>query len=175
MKPARVPGVLLTAAAAAAVAWTGLETWEGRGGGSLPLPWTAVVGTFALAMVVVAAGLPVRRWVRGRRERPLDPLMAARTVVLAKASAYGGAVLTGWYVGQVLALLPDLVGERRTRFVLALVAVLASVAISVAGLVVQRWCRVPPSDDDQGGAPGAGGQGGHDGRDGRDEDRAHHH
>ena len=51
-------------------------------------------------------------------------------------------------MGQALALLPDVVGSRRTTLLLALLAAVAAVAISVAGLVVQRWCRVPPSDDE---------------------------
>jgi len=147
--PARIGQVLLIAVASTAVSWLLLDAWAGSGGEPLPLPWTAVAGTAALAIAVVSLGVPVRRWVSGRRDRPLDPLYAARAFVLAKAAAYGGAVLTGWYAAQALALLPDIVGNRRTTFVLALLAAGAAVAISVAGLVVQRWCRVPPSDDDE--------------------------
>lgn len=151
MTPARLPLMLLLAVATTALGWTALDLWHDNGGTSLPLPWTAVAGTAALAAVVIAAGLPVRRWVRGRRDRPLDPLVAARTVVLAKAAAYGGSLLTGWYAAQALALVPDLIGQRRTRLILALVAALFAVATAVAGLVVQRWCRVPPSDSDENG------------------------
>ena len=50
--------------------------------------------------------------------------------------------------------MPDVVGARRTRLILALVAAVAAVAVSVAGLVVQRWCRVPPGDDDPDRPPG---------------------
>ena len=147
--PARIGQVLLIAVASTAVSWLLLDAWAGSGGEPLPLPWTAVAGTAALAIAVVSLGVPVRRWVSGRRDRPLDPLYAARAFVLAKAAAYGGAALTGWYAGQALALLPDVVGTRRARFVLALLAAVAAVAISVAGLVVQRWCRVPPDDEDE--------------------------
>ena len=147
--PARVGQVLLIAVVATAASWLLLDAWAGSGGEPLPLPWTAVAGTVALAIAVVSLGVPVRRWVSGRRDRPLDPLYAARAFVLAKAAAYGGAALTGWYAGQALALLPDVVGTRRARFVLALLAAVAAVAISVAGLVVQRWCRVPPDDEDE--------------------------
>lgn len=151
MKPARIGGVLLTFVVVTAVGWIGLDTWTGRGGRPLPLPWTAVAGTAALACVVIAAGQPVRRWVRGVDERGtarrLDPLVATRTVVLAKAAAYGGAGLAGWYLAQALDLLPDVVGERRTRLLVAGLAVVAAVAVAVAGLLVQRWCRVPPDDD----------------------------
>jgi hypothetical protein len=75
--------------------------------------------------------------------------------VLAKASAYGGAALVGWYLSQGLLILPDLVGERRERFIIALVASGAAAGVSVAGFVVQHWCRIPPDDDE---TPGSQGQ-----------------
>jgi hypothetical protein len=146
--------VLLVGLVAAALSWLGLDLWGSHGGLGPPLPWTAALGTLALCAVVIAAGLPVRRWASGRRERPLDPLTAARTVVLAKAAAYGGAVLAGWYVGQGLILLPEPVGVRRTRLIVAGVCVVTAVALAVSGLIVQRWCRVPPPDDDRDGGSG---------------------
>lgn len=139
--------MILLGALATAAGWLGLDLWNSRGGMAPPLPWTAALGTLGLGAAVVAAGLPVRRWVAGRRERALDPLVAARIVVLAKAAAYGGAVLVGWYAAQGLILLPDLVGDRRTRFVVAAICTLTAIALAVAGLIVQRWCRVPPSED----------------------------
>lgn len=139
---------MLIAVAAMTAGWLLLDTWTGTGRDPLPLPWTAVVGTVALALAVVAIGLPVRRWVNGDRDRPLDPLFAARAVVLAKAAAYGGAVLTGWYAAQALAVLPDVVGARRTRLLVAVAAAVAALAVTVAGFLVQRWCRVPPGDDE---------------------------
>ena len=148
MTPARILTAFLVALVSVTLSWVGLDAWDGSGGSPLPLAWSAVAGTAVLVAVVIAAGLPVRNWVRGRRDRPLDPIVAARTAVLAKAAAYGGAVLTGWYLAQGLLVLPDLVGERRDRFVLALIAAVAAVGVSVAGFVVQRWCRIPPDDDD---------------------------
>lgn len=150
MTPARPLVMILLGLAATAAGWLGLDLWDSRGGMPPPLPWTAALGTLALCAAVVAAGLPVRRWVSGRRERALDPLLAARTVVLAKAAAYGGAVFAGWYAAQGLIVLPDLVGDRRTRFVVAGICMVTAIMLAVSGLVVQRWCRVPPSDDDRG-------------------------
>jgi uncharacterized protein DUF3180 len=155
MKPARVGTTLLIGLVSVAVCWVVLDIWTGSGGNPLPLSWTAVAGTLALVVVVIAAGLPVRRWVRGRRDRAIDPLVAARTAVLAKASAYGGAALVGWYLSQALLLLPDLVGARQGRFITALVAAAAAAGVSVAGFVVQRWCRIPPDDDEKPGSQGA--------------------
>ena len=154
MPPARAGTVVLTAVLGTAVGWVALDVWEGSGRELPRLPWTAVAGTAALAIAVVSAGLPVRRWVAGRRDRPLDPLTAARTVVFAKAAAYGGALLVGWYLAQALVIVPDVVGDRRTRLVLALVATAAAAAVAGAGLLVQRWCRVPPGDDDPDHPPG---------------------
>ena len=148
MKPVRPRTLVLLAVVAALFGWLLLDTWTRRGGEPPPLPWTAAAGTFALAVAVPAAGLPVRRWVQGRRERPLDPLVAARTVVFAEAAAYGGAVLAGWYAAQGLDLLPDLVGSRLTRLIVAAAALVGAVLLSGAGLLVQRWCRIPPDDDE---------------------------
>jgi hypothetical protein len=148
VSPARVRTVLLIFAVVALGGWGVLDAWTGAGRDPLPLPWTAILGTAVLALAVISIGLPVRRWVRGDRDQPLDPLFAARAVVLAKAAAYGGAALAGWYVAQGLDLMPDIVGARRTKLALALLAAVAAAAVTVAGFVVQRWCRVPPSDDD---------------------------
>jgi hypothetical protein len=93
------------------------------------------------------AGRQVRRTVRGAAVRPVSGLAAARVAVLAKASVYGGAALAGWYAAQGLVLLPDLVGDRRVRALVALAAALAAAAVCAAGLVAQRWCRVPPPPD----------------------------
>ncbi len=147
MKPARLPVMAVIAAVTCGLGWLALAAWAGAGGDPLPVPWTAVAGLAALAMVVVAAGLPVRRWQHGRRDRRLDPLTAARTAVLGKAAAYAGALLCGWYAAQALTVLPDVVGARRTRLVMALAAAACAAAVAAAGLVVQRWCRVPPGDD----------------------------
>ncbi len=148
MKPARVLTAVLVALVATAITWVFLDTWTGSGGSAPPLPWPVVVCTFALVLVVLAAGLPVRRWRRGTLERALDPLVAARTAVLAKAAAYGGAVLAGWFLGQALDLLPDLIGSRFTHLLVGLVAAALAAMLSLVGFVVQHWCKLPPSDDD---------------------------
>ena len=83
----------------------------------------------------------------------MDPLVAARVAVLAKASAYAGGMLTGWYVAQAVALLTQLTSGRRDRLIVAAVTALACAGLAVAGLVAQRWCRLPP-DDDETAAPG---------------------
>jgi hypothetical protein len=161
--PARPWTAALIAVLSGLVSWVGLDLWTGGGGTRPPLSWATAAATLALALAVIAAGLPVRRWMRARAAartgngggngrpprpaRPVDPLVAARTAVLAKAAAYGGSLLVGWFLGQVAVLLPDLVGARRRDLVIGLLALLAAVSLVVAGFVVQHWCRIPPEDD----------------------------
>jgi hypothetical protein len=114
-----------------------------------PIPGLAVAALVVIAVAVLAVGEPVRRWNSGDRSRRLDPLRAARTVVLAQASALAGAALAGWYAGQAVLVVGELAIEpRRDRFVAALLATGGALAMVAAGLVVQRWCRLPPEDDD---------------------------
>jgi hypothetical protein len=147
MTPAKVWTAVLMAFVATAVAWVALDTWTGSGHTPPPLGWAAVAGTIALVAVLLGAGLQVRQWIGGKGNGRVDPLIAARIAVLAKAGAYGGALLAGWYLGQALDVYPDLVGIRRTRLIIGLIAAASAVALSAAGFVVQYWCRVPPGDD----------------------------
>lgn len=147
-RPARWSTAVLVGLSSGVVTWVGLDWWQ-RGGHTLPpLPWTAVVVTALLAVVVLFAGLPVRRWMRGDRSWMLDPLVAARTVVLAKAAVLVGAACTGWYGAQALTVVPDLVGSRVEHLLLALAGTVSAVALMVAGFLVQNWCRIPPPDED---------------------------
>jgi Protein of unknown function (DUF3180) len=149
MTPARVRSVLLVLAAVGLAGWAVLDARQATGASALPVPWSAAIAIAVLAAAVLFSGVEVRRWVAGRRERPLDPLVAARIAVLAKAAAYAGGALAGWYLAQAAVVLPDLVGERRTRLVMALICALAAVALSVAGFVVQTWCRRPRPPDEK--------------------------
>lgn len=158
MRPVRAAHLVSIAAVVGVVAWTALRLLEARGGVPLSVPWTATAGMVVIAVAVLAAGWPVRRWTRGDRTRRLDALRAARTLVLARASAYSGSALVGFYGAQAVLVLPDLAIEpRRDRLVLALAAVLGAAVMVVAGLVVERWCRLPPDDtedDEAGRVPG---------------------
>lgn len=147
MRPARIRVLVGLALTAAAVSWVLLDAWLRSGRGSVPLPWTAPLGVLMLAAVVLVAARQVRSSVLGRRARRLDPLVAARIVVLATAGGYVGAVLAGWYGAQALVILPELVGERRSRFLLAVLTAATCLLLAAASVLAQRWCRRPPDPD----------------------------
>lgn len=135
--------VLLLGLVVTAFAYLGLRIWNGQGGAPPQTSWGALVVLVFMACGVFFAGLPVRRFLRGQAKKPLNPIRAMRTLVLAQAAALAGALVTGWYIAQVLVLLPDFDIASRRTVAIRLVALAAGAALmAIAGLVVQAMCRV---------------------------------
>ena len=149
MRPAR-PGVLLaTGFLAAVLTWSGLRAWTGTGGSEPQLVWRTTLTIGLLVVAVLGLGWPVRQWVRGEKGRRIDALRAARTAVLAKAATVAGALLAGVSAGFCAHYLPTLdIDARRGQFLVALADLVLSALLLVVGLVVQRYCRVPPEEDE---------------------------
>ncbi|WP_347109152.1 DUF3180 domain-containing protein [Paenarthrobacter sp. S56] len=111
----------------------------------LPLSALATMGVIALLTLVM--GIQVLRWRNGKKKTMLDPIMAARTLVLAQACAYAGTLLLGWHAGISLDLLR--IGTLRSGEGILWNALLmggGGVVMIVVGLVVERFCRIPPED-----------------------------
>ncbi|WP_402468263.1 DUF3180 domain-containing protein [Isoptericola aurantiacus] len=148
MRRTRVRTLAVLAVAVAALGFVLLRLLESRGvfvpGGA----WVEVVALALLAALVLRAGWGVRSYLRG--DKPgLDPLRAARTFAMAKAAAYTGALLTGRYVAHVLVVLPQLdVEARRDQAITSGVAALAAIGLTVVGLVVEKFCEIPPPEDE---------------------------
>ncbi|MCQ1948428.1 DUF3180 domain-containing protein [Arthrobacter sp. zg-Y859] len=125
-----------------------------------PAPVLSSVALVAIILVAGATlflGLRVRSWRNGRRDRNLDPLAAARTVVLAQALAYAGALLLGWHAAIFLTQLPLWSlrpGHAGTWSALAVSV--GGILMIATGLIVERFCKLPPVDKD-GTGPGSGG------------------
>jgi hypothetical protein len=118
-------------------------------GSLMPRP-PAVAGVLLVVMAAVVVWLarPVRRYVQGRSTVPLDPLQAARTVVLAQAGALTGAAAAGWFGGQLAVVLGDLsLVANQERVVPLVLMLLAALTLAVAGMVAQHWCRVDTEDE----------------------------
>jgi len=137
----------LWAFATTAVSSLVVRALASRGIEAPEVPWLVVAVELVIAAVVLSMGWAVRQFLQGKRP-DLSPIRAARTAVLAKASCYTGAVLVGWYGGQVLAVLGDLdIEPQRVRAAAAGLAVLGALVLAVVGLVVEWFCRVPPPED----------------------------
>jgi uncharacterized protein DUF3180 len=150
VRPTSITTLVALFVGLATATWGALDLVENRGGVLPPIGPTAPAGVFALAVVVLIAALSVRSRLRSDdvRRRP-HPLAMARMVVFGKASAHLGPIVGGLYAGYGLVLLPDLdIESRRDRAVLALFAVLAAALLALAGLLLERFCRVPGGVDD---------------------------
>ena len=135
--------VLLLGLAVTAIAYPGLRVWTGRGNELPPASWGAVIVLVFMAGGVFFAGLPIRRFLRGQAKKPLNPLRAMRTLVLAQAAALTGALVAGWYLAQVVVLFPNLDIDSVRAVAVRLGALsAAAVLMAIAGLVAQAMCRV---------------------------------
>lgn len=107
-----------------------------------------------LSLLVVAAGetgwaFYVRSKVNDGEIGPgpgrLHPLAVARSVTIAKASAWVGAPVLGWWVGVLVYLLPRLgVDAPRRDTAGAVVAAVSALALVLAALWLQHCCKSPP-------------------------------
>jgi hypothetical protein len=86
----------------------------------------------------------------------MHPLAVARAVMIAKASAWVGAIALGWWLGLLIFLLPKraetFAGESVPG---AVVAAVSALALVLGALWLQHCCKSPdepPEDAD--GAPG---------------------
>jgi Na+/proline symporter len=140
--------VLFVGLAATGFAYLGLRIWDLQNSLLLQTSWISLIVLVFMACGVFFAGLPVRRFLRGQSKKSLNPMRAMRTLVLAQAAALTGGLVSGWYLAQVLVLLPDFDIESRRTLVLRLAALSAGGALlAVAGLLTQRMCRVDKSDE----------------------------
>ncbi|MFE4467716.1 DUF3180 domain-containing protein [Leifsonia sp. NPDC056824] len=111
-------------------------------------PLTLPITLVAVAIIVVAFAIPIRRAVRGRSSRRIDPFQATRIVVLAKACSLTGALLTGAGAGILIYILTRDVLPASNAVLLTSLGTAAAVILLVAGLVAEFFCTLPPDDKD---------------------------
>ncbi|MFG1916508.1 DUF3180 domain-containing protein [Micromonospora sp. NPDC048898] len=148
MGPTRISTLVVAALAAAAVAWLLISSLYYSG---IPrLPWLPVVTLAGLAVLEAYAAINTR----GRIERkpgrdPVNPLLVARFVVLAKASALAAAIFAGFYAGLAGWLFLETTRAALDDRPAAGGGLLASLALVGAALWLERSCRVPEPPDDE--------------------------
>lgn len=123
------------------------------------LPLTALVTMGVIVAATLILGIRVLRWRNGKKKKLLNPILAAWTLVLAQACAYTGTVLLGWHAGiffDHLRLWNVRSGQSITWETLAMAG--GGLAMVVVGLLVERFCRIPPEDGDAEGTPGVQGK-----------------
>lgn len=166
MKPVSIPALLLIGALATVFGAMMLDAFASRG---VPVPvtgWLTAALLLVLSGVLLSFGLPLRRYMRESEERrqqaaltprrhQLDLPTAYRTVLLARACAYTGALVGGIFTGQVLYFLSSGGGDPVAAVLPTAAAAVAGIILGVLGVVVERWGKLPPQDG-PGATEGAG-------------------
>jgi uncharacterized protein DUF3180 len=115
-------------------------------------PITVVTGLSLLVVAAAEAGWAfyIRSKVNDGEIGPgpgrLHPLAVARSVTIAKASAWVGALVLGWWFGVLAYLVPRrgvirVAGEDTAG---AVVAAVSALALVIAALWLQHCCKSPP-------------------------------
>ncbi|MFC7373675.1 DUF3180 domain-containing protein [Brachybacterium sp. GCM10030267] len=168
MRPLNIPVLVLIFVVGAGFGAQMLETLASRGH-SLPIAgWLTTLVLVALSTVLLVYGIPLRRYMLESEERRLHPTLAPRrfqidlptafrTVLLARACAYTGAVVGGIFTGQALFLIITGTGDPLAAILPTAAAAVAGIVLGVLGVIVERWGQLPPEDGDS----AAGAEAGH--------------
>ncbi|MFD4421865.1 DUF3180 domain-containing protein [Agromyces sp. NPDC058484] len=114
------------------------------GGKAIVPPLSLPVTLVGVAVIVVALAWPVRRAVKGKTTKHLDPFRAMRTAVLAKACSLSGALVFGFGLGITMFLLTRSIVPATVW--LALATAIGAGLLLAGGLIAERFCTLPPDD-----------------------------
>lgn len=148
LRPIRRRLLVALAVLGAAVGWTAVAAIEHSGGVAPTVSWLTPVAWGFLAALLFLAARNTHQRIQVRRER-IDPQRAVFLLLIAKASAFVGALCTGVYAGFALRFIDafDTSGPRNRSIAAGLSAVLAALVVT-AGLLLERACRVPRKPDE---------------------------
>jgi Protein of unknown function (DUF3180) len=149
LRPTNPATLIVAGLVSAATAWFVISTWYGE----MPaLPWIPAVTLALLALFELAVANNTRARIARKPGRPpVEPLLVARYVVLAKASSLAGSIFAGFTGGLLIWLLME-----RTRLAAAqndlppaIGAFVASLMLVAAALWLEHSCRVPKPPDEK--------------------------
>ena len=116
---------------------------------NLPLLGTTYAASgimFLLGLGLLIMGRTVKRYVKGHLKY-LDPGRAFFTLAYAKALCVGGFFLAGWFCGQIINIASKSEASFfRHALITCAIAAFVSLLDGVCGIVVEKWCQIPPSD-----------------------------
>ena len=120
--------------------------------GSLPsFPTTAGVPLAVLGVAEAIGGSALRSRIRRKPgTRPVQPLVAARAVLVARASAVAGAIVAGAWAGLLGYVAPRSadIAAAGGDTVAALVGLIGALALVAGALWLQHCCRAPDDHAD---------------------------
>ena len=136
------------AVGAALISWVAVRQWYGD---LPPLRWFVPLSLGLLAVAEVIAAGQLRARIRRRPgARPVQPLVAARSLALAKASAVVGAAMAGIWAGLLLYVLPrlDYLAAAGPDALVGGIGMVTALSLVGAALWLEYSCRTPTRTDD---------------------------
>lgn len=114
----------------------------------IAVPLTLPLALAAIGVIVVLLARPIRNMTRGTAAAPVDPFFATRVVMLAKASAISGGLITGAGLGMLGYLLSRAVTPSIGSLAPPIAAIVGAATLLTCGLIAEYMCRIPPRDDE---------------------------
>lgn len=148
----RTPVLGLVAVGAVLAAATAIVTW-GFYGNFVPIHWGVSITLWMVAIICVAAARKVKASLEdgaiGLDRSQLDPMTVALFLVLAKASAWTGAVMAGAYLGIATYVVPNAFTLVAAAQDLpgVVTSLIGGVVLAAAGVYLERHCETPPPTD----------------------------
>ncbi len=120
------------------------------------IPWVAPLALVLTAAFVGYLAYLTNQQVHVQRTR-IEVNRAVAMLVLGKSAALAGVAVAVGYLGFALNFLPRVdVAAPRERVVRSVVAILGGTLLCIAGLLLERACRISDDDDDQADTDGPG-------------------
>lgn len=144
MRPTSLSTLVVAGLAMAALSWLAISRFYG----DFPsIPVLPGITLLALGGLEIVAGVNTKNRIDRRRgTEPVDPLLVARYLVLAKASSLAAALFTGLYGGLSIWLLTEQgrLTQAEDDLIPAVIGTVGGLTLVFAGLFLERACRVPP-------------------------------
>ncbi|MFN8191634.1 MAG: DUF3180 domain-containing protein [Nocardioidaceae bacterium] len=125
--------------------WLAHPLSERVNGVAFQVTWLPALALVFVAALLFAVGWSTSRAMRGQRERPAPHQMVNRFVA-GRASALAGSLVAGAYVGYALSWIGVAAEGGPDRMIHAGAAAVAAVAMTVAGVLLERACRTGSGD-----------------------------
>jgi hypothetical protein len=146
MKRTHASSVIAFALAGIVLGYLGDLAVVTAGGKAIVPPLSLPVTLTGVAVLVVALAWPIRRAVKGKVTKHIDPFRAMRTAVLAKACSLSGALVFGFGIGITFFLITRSVVPAADTVWLALATAIGAALLLAGGLVAEHFCTLPPDD-----------------------------
>lgn len=149
MTATRIRDLVAVAVVTGLLSWIVVRRWYGV----FPeFRWFVPLSLGVLAVVEAIAGTHLRARIRRRPgTRPVDPLVAARLLALAKASSLVGAGMTGVWAGLLIYVASrlDFLAAATGDTITSSVGVGCSAGLAAAALWLEYCCRTPKPTDEE--------------------------